>query len=493
MKKKTKGKIGKYLERIAIIESKANKPTIYNKEDGPLKVFDVIGDGNSLFYALANSLIHNKDIYDFGKINTDLTEPDFIEVYGNVRPIYKNFANKLREVSSKILIKAFTKLHNDIITNIESYNNVDYPGEEGDEVYKSIMGDLIKQRISLIQIDEDSSKTDLERETKIHEKIVKYLNKLRERKISGGKIEFEAICSFFNVNGQIIPSNEKADETLFKINKETVRVKFPVDDITFTDSIESLEESDNSIFIALDKKHYISLIPFQNLKDTSYNYLFQSGKLSVGISIPGSAGKKELKISDLHDSKSSIYDNNFLEKSHDYIQWLFPIKDDSVYGPRDSQKTIYWPEGQIKTLPNQLTLTDNDIKFIKNDPSKIALDNSLKSAIRMLKFYGLRIVSPDNTDFEGNYTEFKTIEKTFSINKLSDSSEVDERFKNLLKKPHNYKRISRIILYLKFVGLFKLAKKFIEKLEYEIIEEDGSLKNNKKIIDSLENHWKQLI
>ena len=111
----------------------------------------------------------------------------------------------------------------------------------------------------------------------------------------------------------------------------------------------------------------------------------------------------------------------------------------------------------------------------------------------MLKFYGLRIVSPDNTDFEGNYTEFKTIEKTFSINKLSDSSEVDERFKNLLKKPHNYKRISRIILYLKFVGLFKLAKKFIEKLEYEIIEEDGSLKNNKKIIDSLENHWKQLI
>ena len=29
----------------------------------------------------------------------------------------------------------------------------------------------------------------------------------------------------------------------------------------------------------------------------------------------------------------------------------------------------------------------------------------------MLKFYGLRIVSPDNTDFEGNYTEFKTIEK----------------------------------------------------------------------------------
>jgi len=491
--KKTKGKIVKYLERITIIENKVNRPSIYNKEDGPLKVFDVRGGGNSLFYALANSLIHNKNIYDFSTITTDLIEPDFIEIHGNVRPIYKNFANKLRELSSKILLKAFTKLHNDIVANIELYNNVDYPVEDSEEVYKSTMNELINQRINLIQIVEGSSETTIGLETKIHDKIVKYLKNVRERDGLGGAIEFEAICSFFNVGGQIISSAEKSDDTLLKIEKENARVKFPIDDITFTDSIESLEESDNAIFIALDKKHYISLIPFQSLKYTSYNYLFQSDKLSVGISIPGNAGKKEFKISDLHDSASTIYDDDFLEKGHDYIQWLFPIKSDSIYGPSDSQKTIYWPEGKIKKTPNQLTLTDNDIKFIKNDPTKVPLNNLLKSVMIMLRFYGLMITTSDNTEFDGNYSEFKLIEKSFKIVKLTDPIEVDKRFRNLLKKPHNYKRISRIILYLKSVGMAKLGRKIIEKLEYEIIDDTGSLKNNKAIKKSLENHWKKLI
>lgn len=124
-----------------------------------------------------------------------------------------------------------------------------------------------------------------------------------------------------------------------------------------------------------------------------------------------------------------------LESKHNFIQWIFPIRERSAFN-------IFLP-----------IVTDG---FDTNDEIK---ENMLKSFSVMLGFYGFAI--SDNEIIKQNF---------------------EERSKIWLKpKNHNFLRISRILKSLCIFGLEEYAKKFYDvmiSLSYEykdIISEENIL------------------
>lgn len=119
-----------------------------------------------------------------------------------------------------------------------------------------------------------------------------------------------------------------------------------------------------------------------------------------------------------------------LENYHDYIQWLFPLTDQSMYN-------IFAP-----------ILTQTQIAYIKNNKE---IQQSLKrSLIMMLDFYGFVLID----DYYNPYIDYAPTYKDKSSNWLS-------------KNNHNYLRITRILKSLTLLGLRKYALAFFRIL-YEI-------------------------
>ncbi len=460
--------------------------------EGSLKIYNLPVENNNLFYSLANSFILSKIINP--ERNPALFIPDkLISLENNVtRPIYTDLRNQLRNLANQILKKKLKDLHDDFSQKIDSGELVDfsiYPGDEEDESVKEALNSLAKTRLSLVDLDTGDVQSAYEE--KIHSQV--------ETLLEGGIaplswhiLQLEAISSLFKVNIKLITNSPESSIQIKHIDKTISSQKFNTGDIT-PDGIEIRDrDNDNDIYIIVVNRHFMSVIPYQKLENTSYNYLFQKGDLSVNVFNPIKKKKEKVSIFEFHNASSSIINNTFLEDCHNYIQWLFPNKSESYYGPGNSQKEIFIKEKPLIS-PKQLVLTDNDIEFIKRDDD--AKLNSIKSLVRMLNFYGFRFVIENDTGIEEyiitDFQDFKVNLLNIKMDILDNSQEKDERFANLLENTHNNLRITRILEYFKNIDLVEINKIILAKLSEEI--NGGGLDGNQGIKNSLKKFWEKQI
>ena len=466
-------KLNKY---IRAFNKKINKIKI---PDDTLKVFNVLGDGNCLFYATSQILLVS-DI-EFTDRN-EIFKPKYIFLDGVLKPIYERFAVKLRNLVVEILRKGFTNLHKKIKTHITKNPDIsiltEYPNIESDPNILKAMKRLFLERLAVTDNNEDDD------EDTIHNKILEYIENISVDTEYGSNLELKTISSFFNVDIKIIVLEGSSDEELYTIDRTLSRIQFPVDGIVFNESDNSFGEYDSKLFLALTPdKHYMSVIPNLKLTMTSYNYLFQKGVLHVGI---GKQGAVRVSISDFHEGGEYINDI-FLEETHNYIQWLFPNTLESL-SVSLSQKYIYNNKEKVKA-PVQLKLTKKDIDLIKND--SVCKFNSIKSLVTIMKFFGFIFVitSGEFSDIN-NYETFMSNISNISLEKLADADMALTRLTNLKNRSHNYNRITRILKYFKLIGLKKINRIIMDAIKFEIFDSSGLL-HKQAIKDSYNNYWKK--
>jgi len=118
-----------------------------------------------------------------------------------------------------------------------------------------------------------------------------------------------------------------------------------------------------------------------------------------------------------------------LEKTHDYIQWLFPLNEDSAYNDKAP------------------VLTEEDIETFKND-SSIRI-RAVQSIIRILKFYG-----------------FKAANKG-GVLAIEETNDTPRKLGYWLRpKNHNFLRLTRIIKFLQLIDMSHIAFPLYTKLLY---------------------------
>ncbi len=141
------------------------------------------------------------------------------------------------------------------------------------------------------------------------------------------------------------------------------------------------------------------------------------------------------------------FDDDQLEHVHDYIQWLFPLPEQSQFQPH---------------VP---VLTGEDIQAFKSQPAM--QDNMRQSFHRLLAFYGFRDTG-------------ETLELTENFN---------ERVQNwLTPMNHNFLRITRILRSLTLLGLDEEAKRFFDTLD-KLYQAPGA----KEMIGNSHRYWKAQI
>lgn len=118
----------------------------------------------------------------------------------------------------------------------------------------------------------------------------------------------------------------------------------------------------------------------------------------------------QLLISELHNKWNKKY--GILEKSHGYIQWLFPIHEPGMN----------WSSQVLQQQEKKIMQTEPEIR-----------QRILKSYEMMLDFYGFELVNAENG----------------TIQRSPDKAHWQNQFRNLVSHGHNNLRISRI---LKFFG-----------------------------------------
>lgn len=145
------------------------------------------------------------------------------------------------------------------------------------------------------------------------------------------------------------------------------------------------------------------------------------------------------------------WDYRRLEYTHDYIQWLFPLKEKSRFNR------------------NAPVLNGEVIQsFRTNEQLRMRLLKSLKV---MLKFYGLQCNEAANTDIE-----------------ITKSDEYQERKQNWIEVwNHNYLRITRILTSLRLLGLDNYAQAFFKCLNQIYLEE------SKNIGSETYDYWKNAV
>jgi hypothetical protein len=143
--------------------------------------------------------------------------------------------------------------------------------------------------------------------------------------------------------------------------------------------------------------------------------------------------------------------HEWLEKTHDYIQWLFPLTEGSRFNP------------------NAPILTDEDIQTFQNSED---LRNNLVTSLKlMLGFYGLSCQESEDG------TIVIKIDKSFAERK-----KVWVHWGN-----HNHLRITRILKCLCLLGLKEYAQAFLKCLEEIYHLEKG------EITKLTFSHWQDAI
>ena len=133
------------------------------------------------------------------------------------------------------------------------------------------------------------------------------------------------------------------------------------------------------------------------------------------------------------------WDYQKLEYTHDYIQWLFPLKQKSRFNL------------------NAPVLNDDVIEaFRTNEHLKNRLGKSLKV---MLSFYGLQCNELGSTDI-----------------KITKSDQYQQRKQNwVVQGNHNYLRLTRILTSLSILGLKNYAHALLDCLNQIYLEESKNI------------------
>jgi hypothetical protein len=144
-------------------------------------------------------------------------------------------------------------------------------------------------------------------------------------------------------------------------------------------------------------------------------------------------------------------DDYWLEVKHNYIQWLFPLKQ---------------PSGAV---PGSPIITDREVELFRANSE---LKRKLKlSFLRMLKFYGFTLpFDSDNHPFVIKAPNFDTRKSGW-----------------LTPQNHNFRRISRILESLTLLGLPEVASMFFAALR-ELYQDDSSV-----IGWTTYNYWEQAV
>ena len=157
---------------------------------------------------------------------------------------------------------------------------------------------------------------------------------------------------------------------------------------------------------------------------------------SGSILIPFYLGERANRHGDMIDDVLA-WDNNHLENVHNYIQWLFPLSERSLFNG--------WAP----------ILKDDQIKEFRNDPRLQA--KLRKSFLTLLSFYG-----------------FSVEEKSGQLN-IFCSDLFQKRIENWLTfGNHNFLRITRILKCLMLLGLKNEARAFEKALE-EVYSENQTV------------------
>lgn len=135
------------------------------------------------------------------------------------------------------------------------------------------------------------------------------------------------------------------------------------------------------------------------------------------------------------------WDYQRLEYVHDFIQWLFPLKQRSGVNP------------------NAPLVNDKVIEvFISNELLRARLIRSLK---QMLKFYGLQCIERVDGSIE-----------------IARSNEYEERKENWVTcHNHNYLRLTRILVSLSLLGAARYSRALFECLDRIYKEESSRIGN----------------
>ncbi len=124
-----------------------------------------------------------------------------------------------------------------------------------------------------------------------------------------------------------------------------------------------------------------------------------------------------------------LWDYQKLEYTHDYIQWLFPLKQKSRFN------------AHAPVVNNEVIQA-----FRTNEELRIRLVKSLEV---MLSFYGLQCFEQGNVDF-----------------RITKSDEYEERKNGWISiGNHNYLRLTRILTSLRILGLSNYAQVFFKCLD----------------------------
>ncbi len=134
-----------------------------------------------------------------------------------------------------------------------------------------------------------------------------------------------------------------------------------------------------------------------------------------------------------------LWPDHLLESVHDYIQWLFPLREGSAFNP------------------DAPVLTDEDIECFRKDP---ALREALiRSFRRMLDFYGFKL---------GSREEGKPL-----VGRAGPWPVQSRRW--LTEGNHNFMRITRMLTSLSILGLPEHARAFLGALEDVHRNEAGAI------------------
>jgi hypothetical protein len=119
------------------------------------------------------------------------------------------------------------------------------------------------------------------------------------------------------------------------------------------------------------------------------------------------------------------WDDKEIENSHNIIQWLFPLDKPSL------------------NVANTPVMTGHEIEEFRRDPE--LRNGVLRSLARMLRFYGLRMATPDMVIVKGK--------------------DFDQKSGWIYPRNHNYKRITRILKSLRLLGFEAEARCLYAALE----------------------------
>ena len=138
-----------------------------------------------------------------------------------------------------------------------------------------------------------------------------------------------------------------------------------------------------------------------------------------------------------------VADNQWLEETHDYIQWMFPLDVRSFHHPFVAP-----------------ALKNDEIEIAKHDES--IQNNMIMSFQRILEFYGLRLNEVEN--------------------KIEKNDSFQERSKVwLVVKNHNHLRLTRIIKSMRLLGLETYAEMLLDFLIELVSEVDCFTKTTRSI------------